>query len=281
MEFRLAWVDELRRLRSVVDRRIVHGDPLTAQPLALAAVDSSERRMFDLTRALLEQPETRMFYMNAVFQKLVAETSVGLPKDLAFDPVWLQHDDGFCYLEEPVAGDPGDYRAFSWQRVDVMPQGTPAFAIAFYTEQTPTKDFFKVMPMVEPGETIGGLTDETGYAVEFGWVYAALYLMGQRLATTIRRQPDRGTRRRAEHAGHRLPPFIDVVTLRRLEADRVADPRGRDIDWQWQWWVSPHWRRQWYPSDGVNRWKLIPTYLKGPSGRPLKPGVPRFFVAKR
>ena len=116
---------------------------------------------------------------------------------------------------------------------------------------------------------------------EIRWVYTALHLMAQKLAITVRRDTDRATRRRAERNRQTAPSFIEVVTLRRLEADRQRDPKGIEVDWQWQWIVEPHWRNQWYPSEGVHKTILIESYVKGPPDRPLKPSGIKLFVARR
>ncbi|MGH7393698.1 MAG: hypothetical protein ACREM3_30220, partial [Candidatus Rokuibacteriota bacterium] len=116
---------------------------------------------------------------------------------------------------------------------------------------------------------------------EIRWIYTALHLMSQRLSITVRHPTDRATRHRAEREGQEAPPFIDVVTLRRLEAARQRDPQGNNVDWQWQWQVAGHWRDQWYPSEGVHKPKFIESYIKGPADKPLKPDSIKVYVAER
>lgn len=116
---------------------------------------------------------------------------------------------------------------------------------------------------------------------EMRWLYAALHLMAQRLATTVEHKVDRATRRRAERTGQTVPPIIRVVTLRRLQLDRVAEKAEADVDWQWRWIVRGFWRNQWYPSENCHKRIFIESYLKGPENRPLKPDTLKLFVARR
>lgn len=116
---------------------------------------------------------------------------------------------------------------------------------------------------------------------EMRWLYAALHLMAQRLATTVAHKVDRATRRRAERSGQTVPPIIRVVTLRRLQLDRVAEKAEHDVDWQWRWAVRGHWRAQYYPSENTHRPVFIEAYIKGPEDKPMKPDTLKLFVAKR
>lgn len=115
---------------------------------------------------------------------------------------------------------------------------------------------------------------------EFRWLYAALHLMAQKLATTVRHETDRATRRNAERTKQVAPPFLTVVTLRRLDADRRREaPTENDVDWQWRWSVVGHWRKQ--PTNEGVRDVYIESYVKGPPDKPMKPGSIKLFAARR
>jgi hypothetical protein len=119
---------------------------------------------------------------------------------------------------------------------------------------------------------------------EIRWMYSALQLMSQRLSTTIRVPTDRHVRRRAEREQQTAPPFINVVTLRRLHhhAIRSGQDKTTDvIEWKWSWIVRGFWRMQYYPSQGVHKPKWIDTYLKGDLTKPLKPSGLKLFAARR
>lgn len=115
---------------------------------------------------------------------------------------------------------------------------------------------------------------------EIRWVYTAMYLMARRLAITVQHATDRATQRRAQREGQEAPPFIRVITLRRLEAAREREAPNV-VDWQWQWEVRGHWRNQFFPSEGLHKPVFIEAFIKGPSDKPLKPGVLKLFAAER
>lgn len=129
--------------------------------------------------------------------------------------------------------------------------------------------------VVKPGDTIAHPKHE------LRWVYAAFHLMAQKLSTTIQVPTDRATRRRLERQNQIPPPFIKIITLRRLELDRKRAGNPSDVDWQWQWSVDGHWRNQYYPSEGVHKRIFIESYIKGPADKPLKPGQLKLYSAKR
>ena len=148
----------------------------------------------------------------------------------------------FCYFTDLAAPDqPWPWAYFVARDGDRMDERAAAF------EQ-------KARESGDPGAMYVPYQDRMVHPLhEIRWLYAALHLMAQRLATTVQHTTDRHTRRRAERQGQAAPPFIRVVTLRRLEQDRRRDPKGSDVDWQWQWTVRGHWRQQFYPSEGVHK----------------------------
>jgi hypothetical protein len=138
--------------------------------------------------------------------------------------------------------------------------------------------------LVEPGAY--PVSRESDVMHEIRWVYAAFFLMSQRLAMTVQHKTDRHHRRRAERLELPVPPFLKVITLRRYEQERERDALARltspnTVDWNWQWLVGAHWRNQYYPASGEHRWKYIYDYIKGPEDKPLKPIGHKIFIAKR
>jgi hypothetical protein len=125
--------------------------------------------------------------------------------------------------------------------------------------------------------------EETNKLHEMRWIYAAVYLMSQRLAMNVHHDTDRNTRRRAEREKTPVTPFLRVVTLRRLEEDRkkAIEAGEHHIDWQWSWVVSGHWRNQWFPATQEHKPVFVEAYIKGPHDKPLKPEGLKIFVARR
>jgi hypothetical protein len=118
---------------------------------------------------------------------------------------------------------------------------------------------------------------------EIRWTYAALHLMNQRLATTVQSPLNRAMRRQGSPLIARYPPFVKVVTLRRLEEEREKAERDGEnpVEWNWQWEVRGHWREQYYPSTKEYKTIFIEAYIKGPNDKPLKPPGHKIFIAKR
>lgn len=71
-------------------------------------------------------------------------------------------------------------------------------------------------------------------------------------------------------------PKINVVRLRRRTASSLPPPSqdadaplGRKRGKNGHWWVSPHNRAQWYPSEQAHHVKWIAAYIKGDTSKPL------------
>lgn len=78
-------------------------------------------------------------------------------------------------------------------------------------------------------------------------------------------------RRQMERAGLEPPEErIHVVKLRRSLSEPTGATRDHgEIEWQHQWWVSGHYRAQWYPSKGEHKVIWLAPYLKGPTDKPV------------
>lgn len=136
----------------------------------------------------------------------------------------------------------------------------------------------------EPGGAYHG-TRKDDMMHEIRWIYTAFHLMSQKLATTVERDTDRASKRREQREKDPLdvPEFIKVITLRRMEEARkhAIESGTKEIDWQWQWTVTGHWRNQWYPSESTHKQVWIEAYVKGPEDKPLKPEGTKIYVARR
>jgi hypothetical protein len=93
--------------------------------------------------------------------------------------------------------------------------------------------------------------------------------------TTEHRKLPRQMRRQGQRNGliseEQAEEELHIVKLRRLESKKSQQPSGehRDVDWKHQWWVTHHYRAQWYPSDQAHRVIYIAPYLKGPPDAPM------------
>lgn len=82
--------------------------------------------------------------------------------------------------------------------------------------------------------------------------------------------PSRQVRKRAQSIG--IPPQVRVVELRKKYRDAHRNPDAQPGNYSHRWFVTPHWRNQWYPSEQRHAPKWIHGYIKGPDDKP--------FVAK-
>jgi hypothetical protein len=94
-------------------------------------------------------------------------------------------------------------------------------------------------------------------------------LCSQRIAVEETYKPERGLVRQAKREGWKSIPQVRVIRLREPTARSERDGAGRKVDWSHRWLVGEHSRRQWYPSTGQHRPKLIEAYQKGPADKPL------------
>jgi hypothetical protein len=117
---------------------------------------------------------------------------------------------------------------------------------------------------------------------EVRWVYTALHMMSQKLASTKQYEANRNVRRRMEKEKNPITTFYRVVTLRRLaEEQEKHSEKNKSVEWQWQWRVHGHGRWQWYPSIEDHKYIWIEDFIKGPTDKPLKPEQTTVYVADR
>ena len=108
---------------------------------------------------------------------------------------------------------------------------------------------------------------------------AFLRIVNEKIVKQASTRPSRSLRRAEERKGSEEPPNIRIVELRRIEYVRRDDPE--DGNWYThRFVVRGHWRHQWYPSEGIHKWKWIGAFVKGPEGTPITEAT-RLFVVDR
>jgi len=115
-------------------------------------------------------------------------------------------------------------------------------------------------------------TDQTDQVAVGNFLKYCAFLASPFIDKTPQRLP-RHQRRQLERAGQEREQVNrdTTVTILRRKVPGVPTkrpPQG-ETDWQHQWWVSGHYRAQWYPSDAAHRVIWIAPFLKGPSDKPL------------
>src|SRR5215475_5461194 len=81
-------------------------------------------------------------------------------------------------------------------------------------------------------------------------------------------------RRQLERSGEppeKVEETVSVVKLRRevKEAVKRSGQPASAVEWQHQWWVSGHYRAQWYPHEEAHKVIWIAPYIKGPEDKPI------------
>ena len=71
---------------------------------------------------------------------------------------------------------------------------------------------------------------------------------------------------------------VSTVTWRK-KSDKLSSS-GEATEWDKHWWVTGHFRKQPYPSEGVSRLIFIDPHAKGNLGAPLY-NPPRVNLVKR
>lgn len=289
IETRLRWLRLLGEPDKIMT--MCDGDPRSVK----AFMESGESGSF----TPLATGET--YFMDKHFCSLVEHASPTLPEPIKFELEWMLSSHGWLCLETPVdipavilndgfKFDP-KIGAIGWlpttdkSAIAVWVYGVYPYAHRYFAPflKVPLYDGKSLAWNIEDWKAGKPSTAESVSQACYTtrWVYAALYFMAQQLTSRVRYQTDRATRRRAEKIKQNVPPFIEVITLRRKQQDREAAKAHQDIDWQWQWAVRGHWRDQWYPAEGIHKPVFIESYIKGPEDKPVKPPTTKLFAAIR
>lgn len=97
------------------------------------------------------------------------------------------------------------------------------------------------------------------------WAYSIWHFMAQKVAARERVRPDRAMRRRM--GPEKEDSFVDVITLRATERRKEQEfEEAAKHHVSVRFWVRAHWRKQWYPSEQVNKPIWISSHVKGPDG---------------
>ena len=99
-------------------------------------------------------------------------------------------------------------------------------------------------------------------------LHSFFLLLAQKAVEVQERHPQRQERRQAQREGRPEPRPVRVVGLQARPVYEKSDEQ-REVEWSHRWVVKPHWRRQWYPSQGRHYPKFIMSYVKGPEDLPL------------
>lgn len=127
----------------------------------------------------------------------------------------------------------------------------------------------------------GAMLDVLARCVEaFGTI---LLFMNQRLIVSAKERPSRTAQKQMERSDLTVRDIVTVKLRKRVYLQKEHDTEGehREIDWQWRWPVAGHWRKPRKDGIGPRQPIYIPSYVKGPDNKPLKPANEKLYAVIR
>jgi hypothetical protein len=112
------------------------------------------------------------------------------------------------------------------------------------------------------------------------WVCAAGMFVEQEIIVGEAHVPGRKERRWSGPKSLFQLPLCQVMRLRRVHHAHDGES-GEGREWNYQWLVRGHWRKQWFPSRSAHVPVWIAPYVKGPEDKPLKPVLPTVVSVSR
>lgn len=234
-----------------------------------------------------------LYYVTTEMCQLVSTAADKLPLEFELSIDDPPTPSGFIWLNTPRVDydseqNEFDIRAFSWVTLSAS-----AMRMAIYIERDATSIQRKLQalnfPPVFPVGSVDlvfsdiGTSMVTGFTTQgsgrdaYAWIKAFWLLSRQPLTEQETILPDRAERRRAAREGHREPPPVRLIRLRRLHGAYAGT--GRPGQWYHQWIVRGHWRMQpWGPGRQYRRPVWIAPFVKGPEGAPLLGGEKVYVV---
>lgn len=166
-----------------------------------------------------------------------------------------------------------------WTRNDAPERGElpgvfPAYILMDRDDHQKLPIFRFVPPLIQ-GDTIQAYYN---FVANLAWISRPfIELELQSIHRSIRRRLQREPR-------NTLPlPEIRSVILRKKETKRSNGDTNdqHPIDRDCSWIVRGHWRKQWYPSEKVNKPIYVKPHVKGDVTKPLKPRNEVVYMVKR
>lgn len=258
------------------------------------------------------------YYWSADMSRIMAASCDGFPGDYALHHYDLPTETGFFWFEQGV--DIGKYyeeqfyiRAMSWVQASksdanpnwILPMSletpgmTAADSAAIILYCSKTKDGHVYPQIFFPwtyGQTVeqqlrrytmtpGKTEDQIRFQLQL--VGAALMFLTQKVVTTETQLLERSYRRRLQRRKdwNHISNEVKVIYLRRQEEKDFVDDQEKGeayVRFTKRWFVRPHWRRQWYPSQERHIPLRISGHVKGPADMPLDESTAtRLYVVNR
>lgn len=205
------------------------------------------------------------FWWDASIVSRVSDAASKLPDEASFSPHDAIVPGGWFW----TASGPAD--AVQWSSCHDEETGREGLLACWYSVRNGAPEINDIS-FLKTGQPVLG-------DPKMRWLLAALYFIRQRIVVPRRERPERHARKRLLKLGADMDAEINVVVLRSTEKRDSGEHQA--VDWNCRWWVSSHWRNQFYPSTGDRRHVLIQTHMKGPDDKAVKPRAARAFVVAR
>lgn len=240
------------------------------------------RSRIDFEEYVNETSKLPIFFWARQVASVVVQASQSYPLEREMHLPKLHRS--FCVFEAPtlaarIDGEDTFFSALSWNLIRVQ-NGDGKILLrvnGFHwigTTITPVwwMDIGSDLPF--PDETYKSESDAI-----LRWILTASMFVEQDIVSIPSTRPGKHFAKRIESVGHEAS--CHVVALRRRTPSGVSGEGERSVDWQCQWLVRGHWRRQFYPKANRNVPIFIEPYMKGPDDKPLKVPAPTVFAVTR
>lgn len=230
--------------------------------------------------------DSEAFYVPSTMQAALRGAEEGIPSDFTWHRELVPTANGFLMCEDnyPVEDKNKDKYNLHWISwwCDVDGDGDTVVVLWFTSPKHPLNVlpcyFFSIQDNSQPFSIM--VNDWLQPTVKF---LAALFtFLQQELVRSEPMEAVRHVRRQLQRQSSSLKSTtLRVVKLQHRTAHRYNDDEHSNIDWQYQWMVRGHWRKQPYRSKGAGywQWRYIKPYVKGPEDKPLRGGDKVYAVA--
>lgn len=109
----------------------------------------------------------------------------------------------------------------------------------------------------------------------------AMLWVQQSIVVPTKTQLARHAQKRIAGAPDDFRRELNIVVLRRRQAEAHSEGNNEPVEWSCRWIVSGHWRNQYHPSTGERVPTWILPYIKGPEDKPLKEPGGKIYIVTR
>lgn len=137
-----------------------------------------------------------------------------------------------------------------------------------------SQEFGDLMPIARghyPVNKPVSTTSNEGNEPHLAILVSTMWLLMQQplVVETTKQEVDAKTKRKLHRSGDKVPD-VRLIDLRRARGENK--PGNGNRNYEHQWMVRGHWRKQWMPSLNMHRPTWVRPHIKGPEGKPFITG---------